>query len=146
MACFLVPAAEAIAVTVAVKVLQKKEEKAREVKLSGVEGGKALQNARSDENERTPFSKKLGLLSKLLWGGIVLLAFEHLWHGEIVPYFPFLSAAANPADTVQMLHEMSTVGVCMALAVTGVWFVMLAFSAVAEKKAEKEKCSAKEGV
>ncbi len=138
MACFLVPAAEAIAVTVAVKALQKKEEKAREIRFSNSE---SFENA---ESEKTPFSKKLAWLSKLLWGGIVLLAFEHVWHGEVVPYFPFLSAAANPADAAQMLYEMSTVGVCMALAVTGVWLAMLGVSAVIEKKAEKENRTAKE--
>lgn len=138
MACFLVPAAEAIAVTVAVKALQKKEEKAREIRFSN---GESID---FDESEKTPFSKKLAWLSKLLWGGIVLLAFEHVWHGEVVPYFPFLSAAANPADAAQMLYEMSTVGVCMALAVTGVWLAMLGASAVIEKKAEKEKRTAKE--
>ena len=67
------------------------------------------------------FSTKLKRLNKMLWGGSALLAFEHLWHGEIQPFFPFLTAAANEADAVNMLHEMSTVGVTMALLVTIVW-------------------------
>ena len=60
----------------------------------------------------------------MLWGGAVLLAFEHIWHGEIVPWFPFLTAMGNSADTSAMLYEMATVGVCMALLITAVWFVM----------------------
>lgn len=72
----------------------------------------------------------------MLWGGSALLAFEHLWHGEIVPYFPFLSGAANPQDAAQMLHEMSTTGVTMAVLVTGVWGIMVAVSRVLEKKTE----------
>ena len=50
----------------------------------------------------------------MLWGGAALLAFEHVWHGEVVPYFPFLTAATDPADRAQMLREMATVGVTMA--------------------------------
>ena len=68
----------------------------------------------SDTEAKVPFSKKLRWLSNLLWGGSFLLAFEHVWHGEVVPMFPFLTAASNPADAASMLHEMSTVGVAMA--------------------------------
>ena len=72
----------------------------------------------------------------MLWGGSGLLAFEHLWHGEIQPFFPFLSAASNPADTVEMLKEMSTVGVAMAVAVTAIWGVMTIVSNAIEKREE----------
>ena len=54
-------------------------------------------------------------------GGSFLLMFEHIWHGEIVPWFPFLSAMADQADMMEMFHEMATVGVCMALLITFVW-------------------------
>jgi len=36
----------------------------------------------------------LGWLTNMLWGGSLLLAFEHVWHGEETPWFPFLTAAA----------------------------------------------------
>ena len=67
-----------------------------------------------------------GVVSKvekknMLWGGAALLAYEHVWHGEVVPWFPFLTAAANPEDAAVMLHEMATVGVTMALLVTAAW-------------------------
>ena len=38
-----------------------------------------------------------------------------------LPWFPFLTAAANPEDAAVMLHEMATVGVTMALLVTAAW-------------------------
>jgi hypothetical protein len=74
------------------------------------------------------------MLSRLLGGGSVLLAFEHLWHGEISPVFPFLTAASSPESLDIMLHEMSTVGVGMAAAVTVVWGGITAVSSIAAKK------------
>ena len=107
MACFVIPATEAIITTVATKIIEKKEMAADKSELTVV--------------NKELFSTKLKRLNKMLWGGSALLAFEHLWHGGIQPFFPFLTAAANEADAVNMLHEMSTVGVTMALLVTIVW-------------------------
>ena len=59
-----------------------------------------------------------------LWGGSALLAFEHVWHGEVQPFFPFLTAMSNPEDTQEMLHEIATVGVSMAVLVTVIWIGM----------------------
>ena len=130
MACFLVPAAEAVVTTIAAKAMQSKETKPETVKVQM--GGTDLIEA-----EKIPFSRKLGWLNKLLWGGSALLAFEHVWHGEVVPWFPFLTAASNAADAAEMLHEMSTVGVTMAVLVTAVWAGMLAVSSAIEKRAQK---------
>ena len=55
----------------------------------------------------------------------------------MTPWFPFLTAAADPADAAEMLHEMSTVGVTMAILITVVWLGMLAASSVIEKRAMK---------
>ena len=128
MACFLVSAAEAAIVTVATQFVI-----AHEQKLLPKFKREEEQPARACA--KIPFSRKLRWLSNLLWGGSLLLAFEHVWHGEIVPYFPFLTAAATPADTIAMLHEMSTVGVTMAVLVTAVWGAMVLVSAAMEKKA-----------
>ena len=117
MACFLVPVAEAIVTTAASHVLKNKEEQQKTASLS------------------IPFSRKLKWLSNLLWGGSALLAFEHVWHGEVTPWFPFLTAAGNPEDAAVMLQELGTAGVGMALLVTAVWLGMVAVSAAAEKKA-----------
>ena len=65
------------------------------------------------------------------------MAFEHVWHGEVVPWFPFLTATSNPADAAQMLHEMATAGVAMAILVTAVWAGMLVVSSVIEKRVKK---------
>ena len=71
----------------------------------------------------------------MLWGGSALLAFEHVWHGEIVPWFPFLTAAGDAEEASIMLHEMATVGVSMAILITAVWGVMLLVTKMAENKA-----------
>ncbi len=125
MACFLVPAAEAVATSIA-KIEADKKETAK----------------KTEQEIKIPFSTKLSWLRNMLWGGAVLLAFEHVWHGEVVPYFPFLTAASNPADKAEMLHEMATVGVTMAVIITVVWVCMLAVASVFEKRA-KEDTSAK---
>ena len=132
MACFLVPATEAVIVTVATQILIARENKL--LPKFKREDGAALE---SDTEAKVPFSKKLRWLSNLLWGGSFLLAFEHVWHGEVVPMFPFLTAASNPADTAVMLHEMSTVGVAMAVLVTAVWVAMVVISGSIQKNALK---------
>ena len=129
MACFLVPAAEAVVTTIATKTMKSKEGNPETVKVQ-------LDGAELVEAEKIPFSRKLGWLNKLLWGGSGLLAFEHVWHGEVVPWFPFLTAASNPADAAEMLQEMSTAGVTMAVLVTAVWAGMLAVSSIIEKRAQ----------
>ncbi len=127
MACFIVPAAEAIVVTAAYVAAKKKENKIQAPKLA--DGGKFEQ-----EPKKFTWSKKLALLAGLLWGGVLLLAFEHLWHGEISLVYPFLTAMQNPEDTQVMLHEMATVGVTMAVTVTAVWGAVCAFVDVKFKK------------
>ena len=121
MACFLVPAAEAVAVKVIEKV-QEKKEKEQMLKI-GDAAGETVAAQASAEN-KIPFSRKLRWLTRLLIGGAVLLAFEHIWHGEVVPWFPFLTAAGSPDTVAPMLHEMATTGVGMAAIVTAVWAVM----------------------
>ncbi len=115
MACFAVPVAEAVVTTIVQKVLAKKEQSSK---------------------AKNPFSRKLKWLNNMLWGGSALLAFEHVWHGEVVPWFPFLTAAENPESTSELLPEMSTVGVTMAVLVTVVWLAMVAVSSLIEKRAQ----------
>ncbi len=130
MGCFLVPAAEAVITTAATKVLQRKESTPETVHIS-------LDGVTSTEAVKIPFSQKLKWLNKLLWGGSALLAFEHVWHGEVTPWFPFLTAAGNPTEAAEMLNEMATAGISMTLLVTAVWGVMLVASSMMEKKAVK---------
>lgn len=119
MACFIVPAAEAVVTAAVGKAIKKKEEK-------------------SEVSGKIPFSHKLGWLTKLLSGGSALLAFEHLWHGEISPFFPFLTAMTSKRDALEMLHEMGIVGVMMAFVCTAAWIGMLALSHAMENKTDKE--------
>ena len=83
-------------------------------------------------------------LTNLLWGGSFLLAFEHVWHGEVTPWFPFLTAASNPEDAAEMLHEMATVGVTMAVFCTVAWLGILGVARLMEKRENKPELAAEE--
>lgn len=78
--------------------------------------------------------ERLGWLVKLNVGGSVLLAFEHVWHGEIIFSFPFLTAVRD-GNTAEMLEEIATVGGAMAVLNLLVWWAMVAWSARAERRA-----------
>ena len=122
MACFTIPAGEAIVTTIVKKTVEKKDNGA--AKAEGTVG--------------IPFSRKLKWLTNLLWGGAVLLAYEHVWHGEVKPFFPFLTAMENPEDKAEMLHEMGTVGVGMAVLVTVVWIgICVAADVIVKRPATK---------
>ncbi len=136
MACFLVPAAEAVITTITAKAMKAKE-KEETTKISFSDGTIA-------DTTKIKFSTKLGWLNKLLWGGSALLAFEHVWHGEIIPAIPFLTAAQT-GETAEMFGEMFSAGTTMAVLITAVWCGMLAVTAVIEKRAVKEVKIAKEG-
>ncbi len=119
MACFLVPMGEAIVVSTLQKVIEKREEKASKARIE-----KGLK-----------WSQRLSWLNKLLWGGVILLTVEHIWHGEIVPWPPFLTAMQTPEETTALLHELSTLGVAMAIAVTAVWGIILLVAELTRVKA-----------
>ena len=125
MACFIVSAAEAVVVTAVKKAEEKKEILT------------AQENGDNTAVKRIPLSRKLAWLSNMLWGGVVLLAFEHIWHGEVVPYFPFLTAMYDPSDTAEMLQEMATVGVGMAVLITFVWVVMCVAADALVKRSDR---------
>lgn len=120
MACFIIPAVEAVATTIVAKAVEKHESR----------------TAASEKNGIIPLSQKLKVLNGMLWGGSGLLAFEHVWHGELTPWFPFLTNAANPGNTAKILYEMATAGTAMALIVTAVWgLAMIAFEQIRKKEA-----------
>lgn len=124
MACFLVPAAEAVVTTVIEKAVSKKE----------TEQNRDDKDSLYTAAHKNPFSRKLKWLNQMLWGGSALLAFEHVWHGEVVPFFPFLTAVQDPSGTAEMLHEMATAGTGMAALVTLVWAGMAAVATMIEKR------------
>ena len=130
MACFLVPATEAIVTTAAERIIRSREDK-EDVNKNG------------NEVPKVHFSEKLGWLNKMLWGGSALLAFEHVWHGEVIPTFPFLTAVKN-GETSEMLAEMGTAGVGMAVLVTLIWGGMVAASKVIENRKSASEDTVKE--
>jgi len=79
-----------------------------------------------------PFVAKLGWLGKMMFGGSFLLAIEHVYHGEIIFTPPFLTAVKN-GETSDMLHEMATRGVAMAVLLLVVWVAMVGVSTWLER-------------
>lgn len=110
MACFLAPMAEAIGTSIVQRTVSR--EKAERWKLSW--------------------------LNKLLWGGVALLAVEHIWHGEVVLWPPFLTAMQNPEEIPVMLKEIAIIGVPMAVVVTLVWAILVAVARGREKAVLRE--------
>ena len=106
MACFIAPAAEAVVTTIVKKSTDKKE-------------------------THNPFIKRLNWLNNMLWGGSALLAFEHVWHGEIILWAPFLT------NGLSAVREIATTGVTMAVAVTAVWAGVVAVTNSIAKRPEE---------
>ena len=109
MACFTVPLATAVAAT-------------------------AAKSALPESVRKNPFVAKLGWLGKMMFGGSFLLAIEHVYHGEIIFTPPFLTAVKEgPEATSDMLHEMATRGVAMAVLLGVVWVAMVGISTWLER-------------
>ena len=125
MACFIVPTTEAIVTTIAAKVIKKKEA-----------------DHHIDSSEHISLSRKMGWLNNMLWGGSALLAFEHVWHGEVQPFFPFLTAASDPESAAEMLHEMATSGTAMAAVVTLAWAGLCAAVSAVQKRGNGKEAKA----
>ncbi len=126
MACFVVSMASAALVSVAKHVVANKENK-NIVKLD------------DDSTSNIKWSKKLSYLELGLWGGSFLLLGEHVIHGEVTPFFPFITAMSSKSDTIAMLHEMGTVGVMMSLSVIFTWAIGLGiFKLISYKRRNKK--------
>ena len=108
MACFLVTTAAAIGVGAAKYIVRHHEKK----------------DINFEKKDHFIDSKKLGYLELTLWGGSVLLAGEHVFHGEITYKFPWLTAVAE-GETIEMLQEIGTVGVGMLAIIVASWGIGL---------------------
>ena len=75
--------------------------------------------------KKIPEALKIGWLNIMIWGGVLMLAVEHIAHGEVVLYPPFLTAMQTPSEIPIMLQEMATVGGTMMLALLGIWLIMV---------------------
>lgn len=114
MACFTVSLVGAIGVSVARHIVKHHEKK---LVLEGKE--KAPEKFGSD----VKWSTKLAYLEGTLFAGSAMLAGEHIIHGEVVPFPPFLTAASSPEATSEMLHEIATIGVAMLGALVLAWAI-----------------------
>jgi hypothetical protein len=111
----------AIVTTVVQKVVKKKEET--------VVGEQA-------EKTRGKWTQRLRWLNTMLWGGTILLALEHVWHGELVPWPPFLTAMQTPGAVGPMLREIATYGAAMTAAIIVAWGIMVGIAEIAERRAK----------
>ncbi len=107
MACFLAPMALAIVMTI-IQVLTRHSDLSHKLKLS--------------------------TLNAMLWGGVALLAAEHVYHGEITAWAPYLTAMSSPADTAVMLSEIATIGGAMTAAISLTWVGTLAVTSLMNKR------------
>ena len=114
MACFLVSATVGVGVSVARHIVKHHEKKLE------LEGKTQLPEKFGSDIK---WSQKLAYLELTLFSGSFLLAIEHILHGEVVPFPPFLTAASNSADLAEMLTEMGTVGVAMLAILLVAWGV-----------------------
>ena len=112
MACFSAPLAAAIATGI-------------------VRRGIAAKTA--EQPGTVSWATKLGWLEKLFFGGCALLAFEHVWHGEIIFQFPFLTGVRD-GNTAEVLKEIATVGGTMTALIVAVWIGMLIVSSLIVKR------------
>ena len=86
--------------------------------------------------EGNPFVSRLGWLGKMMFGGSFLLAIEHVYHGEIIFAWPFLTAVRD-GNTAEMLREIATSGLAMCAVVTLVWAGIVAASSAFERSASR---------
>ena len=112
MACFTAPLAAAIAAGIARRTVADKD---------------------SGKPETISWTTKLGWLEKLSFGGCALLAFEHIWHGEIIFQFPFLTGVRD-GNAAEVLREIATVGGAMTALILAVWIGMLVVSSAIVKR------------
>ncbi|MDD2688955.1 MAG: hypothetical protein PHT41_02225 [Candidatus Omnitrophica bacterium] len=81
--------------------------------------------------KKIPEKYHINWLNSMLWGGVVMLAVEHISHGEIVLYPPFLTAGL-----AEVFPEMLRVGVPMTLSIFLIWGIMVTVAVRMSKKAE----------
>ena len=111
MACFTAPLAEAIVTSV--------------IKHTALK-------------DKPEWKNRISVLQQMLYGGSIILAAEHVYHGEVTFYPPFLTALKTPEDTAVMLHEIATVGTTMSVVVTAVWGIICYFAWKKSQKTQTE--------
>ncbi|MDD5679749.1 MAG: hypothetical protein PHI59_00690 [Candidatus Omnitrophica bacterium] len=79
--------------------------------------------------KKVPEKYHFNWLNSMLWGGVLMLAVEHVAHGEIVLYPPFLTAGLS-----EVWPEMMRVGIPMTLIIFIIWGIMVAVDIKTNKK------------
>jgi len=87
--------------------------------------------------KKVPEALHVEWLNIMIWGGAIMLAVEHIAHGEIILYPPFLTAMQTPAEIPVMLQEMAVVGGSMMIAIVCVWIFMVYVSQRLSVRQEK---------
>lgn len=87
--------------------------------------------------KKIPENLKIGWLNVMIWGGVIMLAVEHIAHREVVLYPPFLTAMQTPAEIPVMLQEMATIGGTMTIAIVCIWLSMVFISQKINEKTIK---------
>ena len=123
MACFVAPVGAAIVATVVQKVVKKKEAAAAPSGQTGAAAGR--------------WTRRLRWLNTMMWGGSILLCLEHVWHGEVVPWPPFLTALQSSAEIGPMLREMATVGGTMTLVLLAAWGILVGIAEIGDRRARQ---------
>jgi hypothetical protein len=85
----------------------------------------ASKDSGGDSVTKISMRTKLSWLFAMLAGGAILLALEHIWHGEVIFAPPFLTAMQSAEATETMLTEIATVGVGMVAMVTAAWGLLV---------------------
>ena len=81
--------------------------------------------------KKVPEKLHFNWLNSMLWGGVAMLALEHISHGEIVLHPPFLTAGIPEA-----WPEMMRVGIPMTLIIFLIWGIMVSLAAIMDKRAK----------
>jgi hypothetical protein len=68
-------------------------------------------------------------LNAILWGAVLMLMVEHVAHGEITPYPPFLTAGI-----LEIMPEMLSVGGPMAAFSTALWASIVVVNDIMSRK------------
>lgn len=71
----------------------------------------------------------IGWLLAMLWGGVVWLIPEHIYHSEVVLYPPFFTAGIK-----EIIPDIIKVGIPMVIATVGIWAIMVAATTFLKNK------------
>jgi hypothetical protein len=80
-------------------------------------------------SKKVPEKLHFNWLNSMLWGGVVMLAIEHIAHKEVVLYPPFLTAGLP-----EVWPEMMRVGIPMTLVIFLIWAIMVAVAAIISRR------------